>query len=108
VTSFRDPRVPADVMAQVRTRRGQSEISHAAAREIARPFVTGTGIDHTFVQTGEIAHRSDVWRGLFGYGVYDTLATADQFAADALDTYLINRADTGPIADWDRLTLSHG
>lgn len=101
-----DTRVPADVIAQVRARSGQSEISHAAAREVVATFVVGTGITRTFVETGEIAHPSDVWRDLFGYGVYSRLTTEDSMAADALGTYLTARTDTGPVVAWSALTLS--
>lgn len=116
----RDSHVPADVIAHVRLCSGLTEISHAAAREIARTFASGTGIDRTFVESGEIAHRTDLWRGLFGYGRYDRLAADDQLgfgqydrlnaddqlAADALGTYLCAREHTGPVADWSTLTLS--
>jgi hypothetical protein len=84
----------------------QGEISDACARVIASWFVAGSNTEAmSFVSTGAIVgDTSALWRQLGG-DIYNAQTPDDRLFLDFLGTYILNRADKGPVEGWSNLWL---
>lgn len=84
------------------------EIDDATARVIASLYHNGqASLGYSFASTGAIPEdTSDLWRDLFG-DVYNEswMGPKQRLMADMLGTYLINRADKGPVDGWSKIWL---
>jgi hypothetical protein len=80
------------------------ELDDLTAKMIAAQFHDGSQEALAFLSTGtKLGDASLVWRAFFG-DCYDRLGKSDKEAADWLGTYLVNRADRGPIPGWENLS----
>lgn len=84
---------------------GTDEISDGCARVIASWFHGGqASAGYAFTSTGAITTEdpSDLWRELGGREYADQRPWM-RAVLDCLGTYLLNRADRGPVAGWSNL-----
>lgn len=79
--------------------RERREMSDGTARRIASMFHDGSTLTLSFASTGAIvADSGEVWFAFFPD--YRNLPSQEKRWANWLGTYMINRADKGPQADW--------
>jgi hypothetical protein len=79
------------------------EIDDATARVIVSLYHAGqASASYSFASTGNISDPTDVYRECFP-GDYNSLTWDEQAVANMLGTYLVNRADRGPVAGWSKL-----
>ena len=86
----------------------RSEINDACARVIASMYhESGKPATIALSSTGAIT-KDDLYGDLFyvnGTNMFETASEAEQLMMGYMGTYLLNRKDRGPVANWSDLWL---